>query len=107
MAKLGGSVMAKHKLIHVEEGTITSMANNPAVVKEFPFLASVRKLKARRPGCGRCGAARTGTAAVYGAVKSTIAGLDGSKKRRLKELLGADKVRVRYTSGSRTLELTF
>lgn len=96
------------KLVIIEESTIAAMASDTQFVKEFPFLASIARVRVARGGCGKCGQASKARAMMFGAAKRAIAGLDGTKKRRLKELLGTGKARVRFrSSAGHETELTF
>lgn len=102
--------MAKKKLVIIESGLIAGMARNPKFVKEFGFLASIaRQVQPKKKGCGTCGKAAGETAALYAAAKRTIAGLDGDKKRKLKDMLNTEKARVNYVSpgAKKVIELTF
>lgn len=91
----------KRKVVVLEEGTLTSLALNPAVVAEFPALASIAKLAKQptRGGCGTCGRAAQERAQTYQKVKLAVAGLPSDRKRRLKDLLNANSVRLLYRDG--------
>jgi hypothetical protein len=94
----------------VEDSTLLSLASNPEAVREFPFLAGLasRAAKSAKKSCGSCGRGAAERAAVYGSAKATLAGLTGDKKKRLKELLNAQKVRITYRNSSkRVIQLTF
>lgn len=86
--------MAKHKLLIIEESTLISMANTQAFLAEFPFLAMMQKARGSG-GCGGCGRSRTRNAAA-GKIKRTIIGLASDKKQRLKQMLSAKQLRLRY-----------
>jgi hypothetical protein len=94
----------------VEDSTLVSLAANPEAVREFPFLAGLatRAAKAGKRSCGSCGRGAAERAAVYGSAKATLAGLTGDKKKRLKEILNAQKVRITYRNSSKkVIQLTF
>ncbi len=96
------------KLVVVEDGTIASMAGNAAFLAEFPFLASLRD--AAVPKCGGCKSSSQARARadLFGAAKRTLAGMASDKKRKLKELLNAQQVRITYkTAANRIVALTF
>jgi len=101
----------KRPLVVLEDSTLAGMALNAGIVREFPFLSSLGKaVKGDLPrrGCGSCGGSGGVRAEVFTAAKSTIAGLDGTKKRRLKELLNAQNARVTYKNASgKVVQLTF
>jgi hypothetical protein len=96
----------KKKLVTIEEGTLAALAANPVALREFPFLGALNRRgggKSCKP-CNRRRAEATG----FGPAKKTIAGLDSTKKRKLKEILNAEQVRVLYKDGSgRVVQLTF
>ncbi len=85
------------KTIVIEEATLRSMAANGAFLKEFPFLAALR-LPVR--GDSRCGRCQTGqlrkSNQTLKAVKSAIGGLSQERGERMKAMLGASKLVVRY-----------
>jgi hypothetical protein len=96
----------KRELVVIEEGNLTSMARSQQFVAEFPFLTALANQTARsgRSCCGGNVARQN----AFASAKQTLAGMDSEKKRRLKELLNANKVRVVYTNTSgRRVELTF
>jgi hypothetical protein len=95
------------QLVVIEDGTLVGMARNPAIVAQFPFLASLAVAPVHRAGCGRCGGRSSAQQAAFNAAKATIAGLDHDAKNRLRSLLNANKLRVRYVDGRRTVERTF
>lgn len=98
------------KLVVLEEGTLQTMALNPNIVKEFPFLVVLTQVTRAtgRAGCGTCGKANAERGKAFTKVKQTIAGLDSDKKRRLKELLNTKSARVVYPKANgKGEELTF
>lgn len=100
---------AKKKLIVIESGLIAGMARDARFLKEFQFLGSIAKAQPKKKGCGACARAAGETAALYAAAKRTIAGLDSDKKRKLKDMLNAEKARVTYVNpgSKKVIELTF
>lgn len=106
-AAMGEKSTPPRPLVVLEEAAITALAVNPKAAAEFPVLGAV-KTAARAGGCGRCGAAARARARVFQDVKQALAGMDASRKRRLKELLNAAKVRLVFrTAGGRVQTLTF
>lgn len=102
----------RRKLVVLEESALMNMALNTGLVKEFPFLQSlsrvVRGEVRRSGGCGSCSKASQERSVVFAAAKQTIASMDSSKKRRLKELLNAEQARVTYRNNSgKVIQLTF
>lgn len=101
----------KRKMVVIEDGMLVSMAANEAIAAEFPFLKPVlaaARTAARGGGCGSCGQAARTKAAAYRQAKLNLAGLPSDKKRRLKELLNAQAVRLLYKdAANRAQQLTF
>lgn len=101
-------------LVHLEDGVLTGMAVSDAFVREFPFLrnlaATLKALPSKCSACARSKAARDRAHALLTA-RAAIAGLPAERKRRLKELLGARQVRLRYVvaagNARKVMELTF
>ena len=100
---------AVRKLVVIEESLLVSMAQNQKFTKEFPFLKGLARYAASKGGCGGCGANRSNStkATVYTQAKQTIAGMGDVKKRALKKLLNAAKVRITYKQGARIVQHTF
>lgn len=104
--------MAQQPLVILEDAVLVAMAGNPALVKELPFLKSLRRdqaLPARR-GCGTCneGPAAKASHASFESAKKLIASLDSGKKRAIKSLMNTRGLRVVYRDNSnRLIELTF
>jgi len=101
---------AAHKLVVIQDNTLKNMAKQTRFTKEFPFLQSLNRLNQGAPkrGCGGCRSSNNRVSEVFAAAKRALASLPASKKRVLKELLGAKKVRVTYRqAGGKTVELTF
>lgn len=98
----------KRKLIVIEDGLLSTMAASTAYTNEFPFLKALASVKNRTSGCGKCGRGNQEQAAVFRAAKAAIAGLSSDRKRKLKELMRAERIRVRYINSSqKQIELTF
>lgn len=104
-------VPGKRKLVVIEDSTLAGMALNAVITKEFPFLQALSRQTQRDTGkrtCGRCGQASTQRATLFGAAKQQLAGMDQSKKRRLKELLNAEQARVTFRGNDgKVINLTF
>lgn len=99
---------AKRKLVVIEEGLLAGMAAGATFVKEFPFLRALASQRAAPSSCRPCSARSKARLAAYGAAKKAIAAMDAAKKRRLKELLNAQQVRVTYlASNGRAVQVTF
>lgn len=101
----------KRKMVIIEEGTLTAMALNPTIAKAFPALAGIAKLArggGGKPGCGSCGRASQERAKVYQQAKLALAGMDGTRKRQLKDLMNAQSMRLLYKDhAGKAQQLTF
>lgn len=95
------------RLVVVDDAQLAGMAANPQFVSAFPFLASVAQAGKARGGCGGCGRAARDRAQVYESAKAALANLGADGKRRLKQLLNAQSVRIRYVDGRRVMVKTF
>lgn len=100
----------KRKMVVIEEGTLTTMALNPSIAKEFPLLAPIAKLArgGRGGGCGTCGRANQDRAKTFQQVKLALAGMDSTKKRKLKDLMNTQSMRLLYRDhAGKAQQLTF
>lgn len=100
----------KRKMVVIEEGTLTTMALNAAIAKEFPILAPIAKLarNAPRAGCGTCGRAAQERTKLFQQVKLALAGMDSDRKRKLKDLMNAQSMRLLYRDNAgKAQQLTF
>lgn len=95
----------RRPLVVIEEGTLTQMANNAVYLKEFPFLKSLAGTVKKKGGCGGCKAAQERSVAFTSA-KVAIRGLPSDKIQRLKQLLNAQRIRVRYAKNGSIVEWT-
>jgi hypothetical protein len=95
-----------HRLVVVQNDHLTNWATSDKFLKEFPFLRQLQTaLKARGRGC--CGQKDKNRADALNKAKTNVAGLSSDKKRILKRLLNADKVRISYMRGRQKVNLTF
>jgi len=100
----------QRKLVVIEDGTLLSMAANAKFVAAFPFLAALQNPQLRVPkqGCGTCGGKGRERNQLLLSAKSSLANMDVDSKRRLKEMLNAQQVRIVYQDGgARTIQKTF
>ncbi len=87
----------------IDNNTLVGLTANETLVKEFPFLATLR-LNSRSTGC--CGRANS----RFGnpnAIKTQLAHLPLQAQLRFKQLTGWTKVRVVYETGSSTKTVIF
>ena len=100
----------KRKMVVIEEGTLTTMSLNPQIAAAFPVLGPIAKLarKGTGGGCGSCGRAAQERAKLFQQVKLALAGMASDQKRKLKDLLNANSVRLLYKdTAGRSQQLTF
>lgn len=88
----------KRKLVIIEDGVLLTLAQSPVALAAFPFLRPLGQDRPSAQGCQRCRKKTTAAASVYAAAKAAIAGLDATRKQRLKDLLHAQSVRVIYSA---------
>lgn len=101
------AVTQKRKLVVVEDSMVLSMAMQQQFLTEFPFLQGLTAAaKKKVGGCGRCGSANRERGQVLNAAKAAIAGMSPEKKKRMMQLLNAEKLRVIYNDGAKTLQKT-
>ena len=94
------------RLTVIQNSHLTTMAVDQKFLNEFPFL-KVLQTAAKARGRRCCGNSDKGRAAALTAAKANLAALSGDKKRILKKLLNADKIRIRYKRGRQMVDLTF
>ncbi len=100
--------MAKNKLVVIESAVLFGMATNPTFVREFSFLGPLAKAKQKKPGgCGKCGRGNVKLALQTNGIKLALVNMGAEKKRKLKELLNAEKVRIRVSVNGRVKDHTF
>jgi hypothetical protein len=100
----------KRKMVVVEDGTLTSMALNANILREFPVLAPIAKVakSPQRAGCGTCGRAGQERARAFQQVKAALAGMDATQKRKLKDMMNTQSMRIIYKDGrGKAQQLTF
>lgn len=96
-----------HKLLILEEAALISMAANPNFIREFSFLKGLQQLRKTRTGCGRCNKGAGKRVQLVNAAKTSVVSMGAEKKQRLKQLLNAEKVRVRVAAAGKVTEYTF
>ena len=94
------------KLVIIEDGLVSSMAADPAFVKEFPFLSSIAGMTPPR-GCGSCRRGGVETGQAFSQIKQSLAGMSDDRRRLLKQMLNAQQIRLNYKSGKRIVQHTF
>jgi len=96
-----------NKLMIIEESVLLAMATNPNFVSEFGFLKALQQIKKTRAGCGKCNKSASKRIQLVNAAKQSLTSMGAEKKKRLKVMLKAEKVRIRLSSGGTVKEYTF
>lgn len=94
----------------IDNQLIWRIMRHPVYQKEFPFLRTAAEAASQaeeRKGCGGCTKSLRRFVDL-GHVKRSFAQMPDDRKRKLKEMLGADQVEVTYIDDrSRTVRLFF
>lgn len=98
---------APAKLLLIEESVLVTMANTPSFVKEFPFLTGLKNQSQAKSLCRPCSRMAASRINTSNGIKSSIISMGVEKKKRLKKMLNAEKVRIRVSQGGRVTEYTF
>lgn len=97
-------------LVIIEDSTILTMVNDNAFAQAIPCLFNKASIfNSGNTGCGACRRKRQiKQREEMAKIKSCLAAMDAQKKNELKQLLGANKVRVVFTRpGGEVVQLTF
>jgi hypothetical protein len=97
------------KIVTIEDSTITALLGNQKLVEDLPGLKTAGAAKiAAKPGCTPCQAKARAKAVNYSQVKKAIGTLTTEQRKKLKDHLGADKVRVTFKNDAgKMVQLTF
>lgn len=98
------------ELVTIEDSTILTMINDHKFAEAIPCLFNKKSAFAvSGGGCGSCARKRQQKQRDEMAkIKSCLAALSSDHKKTLKQLLGANKVRVVFTRpGGELVQLTF
>mgnify|MGYP000995277950 CR=1 FL=1 len=99
------------KLLILDDAGIKRLLRMPAVVQAFPFMKAAAAKEAAavpRRGCGGCRGKRRANVSDYEGIRSAIGGLPPAAKIQLKQLLGAEQIRVYFLNTNRQrVKLTF
>lgn len=97
------------KIVTIEDSTITALLSNTDLIQALPGLKTAGAAKASaKSDCKPCQAKARLKAVNYSQVKKAIGTLSGEQRKKLKEHLGADKVRVTFKNDTgKMIQLTF
>lgn len=97
-----------NKLLILEESVLLTMLGNPTFVQEFPFMMGAEGvIKTKASGCGRCNQKAGRQIQAINGIKQAIVSMSIEKKQKLKQMVNAEKVRLRISSGGKVTEHTF
>lgn len=86
----------KTQAVEITDDTIRLMLHDTRFLNSFPFLKRAKDQQTKHNNCG-CGSARQKTSAPnMAALRRNIANMPAVKKVRLKQLLQASQVTVKY-----------
>jgi len=97
-------------LLVLEDSVTEQLLRNPEFQTAFPNLQAYIPPQASDPKkCGSCAAASIAQqkALLLDGARSAIAQLSPQEKVRLKQIVGAQQVRLSYRAGHRYVKLTF
>jgi len=97
-------------LVVIEDGTILSMLNDPTFNTTIPCLYGKREIfKTPTGGCSSCGKKKQDNRRQeLMRIKACLAGLSDGKRRELKQLFNAEKIRIIYSNnGGQVVQITF
>lgn len=97
------------QLLLLDDVAIKQLLKNEAIVDAFPFLrGAAAKVKTKKKSCKCGGGKNRADVADYAGIRAAIANMPLERKRTLKQMLGAEEVRVYYTNVKRQkVKLTF
>jgi len=83
--------------VEINDNTIRMMLHDSRFLNNFPFLRHAKQQAATRRKCGGCGGARMKvTGPNIATIRRNLANMPAVKKLKLKALLGAKQVKIRY-----------
>jgi uncharacterized protein YajQ (UPF0234 family) len=96
------------KVVTIEDSTITALLSNQKLTEALPGLKTAGAAKVATTSCKPCQAKARAKSVNYSQVKKAIGTLTGEQRKKLKEALGADKVRVTFKNDAgKMVQLTF
>lgn len=89
------------QVVSITDAKLTSMANDPAMRREFPFLGTawLQATSTAKKSC--CGKKNKATRLNFAELKQAIADMPVERKAKLKQLLGNPRqVEIVYSTGT-------
>lgn len=106
--------MAKNKMTIIDDSMAVSIISNQKIIQEIPALkvaadnAKTRGSNPAKAGCRPCQAKARNVAIDMMYIKQSIAQLPDSDRKKLKEMLDTEKIRMVYrTVSNRLVQLTY
>jgi len=84
------------KVVVVEDALIASMAKNAQFLSQFPFLRIARTPGNQKRCCRKAGPDAKRLQGIYAGIRIALASLNTEKATKLRELLGAEQVVIKY-----------
>lgn len=97
-------------LVIIEDSTVITMLRDTKFTSTIPCLMNKQDLlKQGSGGCSACARRRMAKQKQeLASIKPCLVNLSSEKKAELKQLLGAEKIRIVYTdSGGKVVQMTF
>jgi len=82
--------------VDIDATNVAMLAGQPHILAEFPLLAGLLKPQPASTGCGSCRRSMSPPRPNYNRVLQQIANMTPADKAKLKHLLGAAQVSLRY-----------
>ena len=87
----------KTDTVEIDDTAVQMMLEDSRYLNAFPFLKQAKQQSAKKRSCGGCGGSRGRvTAPNLAVLRRKLANMPAVKKVKLKQLLGAQKVAVKY-----------
>lgn len=90
------------RLVVLDDGLVERLANNPMVIRAFPFLSSIKTAAAKKCNCS----ASPDLTVTRNAVKQTVAALTAAELQKFKGFVQADRLRIFFNNGQGVSDVT-
>ena len=96
-------------LTEINDTKTQQLLNDPNMRRAFPFLATAyAKMNGAKKSCQTCGRKKRTNTADLADVRKSLATMSVENKVKLKEMLGAQQVSVKYNNGKgKNIKLRF
>jgi hypothetical protein len=93
----------KEESLVLSDAVLLQMTRNTQVIAEFPVFGQLRQRTAKKPGCGKCGTKNRNVGIELDALRNSIVAMPLAQKARLKELMKAKQLVLKYRRGDNKL----